>query len=71
MMSYTFCASSKGVGHLKRTMKIKKYISLIGLLFIVLCSVNADVKLNSMFSSSMVLQRNMIVPIWGTAAPAE
>lgn len=70
-MSYTYGASSRGVGHLKRTMKIKKYISLIVLLFIVLCNTFAAVKVNPMFSSSMVLQRNMIVPIWGTATPAD
>lgn len=52
-------------------MRIAKNISLIGLLFIVLCNANATVKINSMFSSGMVLQRNAVVPVWGTAATAE
>lgn len=32
---------------------------------------NAAVKLPTLFSDHMVLQRNMAVPIWGTAAPGE
>ncbi|MEI8063723.1 MAG: sialate O-acetylesterase, partial [Verrucomicrobiota bacterium] len=31
----------------------------------------AAVKLPSVFSDHMVLQRDMAVPIWGTAAPGE
>ena len=31
----------------------------------------ADVKLPSVFSDHMVLQRDSIVPIWGWAAPGE
>ena len=31
----------------------------------------ADVKLPAVISSHMVLQREMSVPIWGTAAPGE
>jgi len=36
-------------------------------------SLHADdaVKLNSLFSHHMVLQRNKPLPIWGTAAPGE
>ena len=32
---------------------------------------SAAVKLPSVFSDHMVLQRDMVVPIWGTAAPGE
>ncbi len=32
---------------------------------------NADVKVASIFSSNMVLQRGMAVPVWGTASAAE
>jgi len=32
---------------------------------------SADVKPNKMFSSHMVLQRDMAVPVWGAAAPGE
>ncbi|HEY8665132.1 MAG TPA: sialate O-acetylesterase [Tepidisphaeraceae bacterium] len=31
----------------------------------------ADVRLNPLFSDNMVLQRDMMLPIWGTAAPGE
>ena len=31
----------------------------------------ADVKPSALFSDHMVLQSGMLVPIWGTAAPAE
>lgn len=31
----------------------------------------ADIRLPSVFSSNMVLQRGMAVPVWGTAAPGE
>lgn len=36
-----------------------------------LTSAQADVKLPPIFSSHMVLQREMAVPVWGTAAPGE
>jgi sialate O-acetylesterase len=35
------------------------------------CSALAEVKLASPFTSHMVLQREMKVPVWGTAAPGE
>lgn len=35
------------------------------------CSVRADVKLPAMFSDHAVLQRDMKVPVWGTADPGE
>src|SRR6185369_5599753 len=34
-------------------------------------SLHAEVKLSKVFTPHMVLQRNMAVPVWGTAAPAE
>ncbi len=49
----------------------RKYILTIVVLLIACCDLNASVKINSMFSSDMVLQRNAVVPVWGTAAPSE
>jgi sialate O-acetylesterase len=44
---------------------------LVGFLAVFLPSARADVKLPAIFSDHMVLQREMRVPIWGTAAPGE
>ncbi|MFZ4622449.1 MAG: 9-O-acetylesterase, partial [Bacteroidota bacterium] len=52
-------------------MRNGRNISIAILLFIAYSGLNATVKVGSMFSSEMVLQRNVIVPVWGTAAPAE
>ncbi len=40
-------------------------------LALVASAVNAGVTVNAMFTDNMVLQRDMEVPIWGTAAPGE
>lgn len=32
-------------------------------------SLNAELKLGSLFTDNMVLQREMPVPVWGTATP--
>jgi len=40
-------------------------------LFLVAVSVRADVKLHGLFTDNMVLQREMPVPIWGTAEAGE
>jgi len=47
--------------------------SLLAPLFLVCCctSVHADVKLASIFGSSMVLQRDLPVPVWGSADDGE
>jgi len=43
----------------------------LALLFAGTLSLHADVKLASPFTDHMVLQREMKVPVWGTAAPGE
>jgi sialate O-acetylesterase len=45
--------------------------TVIGLLLCACCAVRADVKLPSLFSDHMVLQRDMNVPLWGRADPGE
>ena len=49
---------------------MKKYLlSVLGLCVTILSF--ADVKLPQIFSNNMVLQRNILLPIWGWAAPGE
>ena len=49
-------------------MKYRKLtLGLIGAFACTLCNLNAEVTVNGMFSDHMVLQREMKVPIWGTA----
>ncbi|RYG68051.1 sialate O-acetylesterase [bacterium] len=54
---------------------MRKPFSRRGALLLSLCALNsvaqADVKLPSLFSSNMVLQRDKAVPVWGTADPGE
>ena len=45
--------------------------ALIPLLMILRFPANADVKLPALISDNMMLQRDIPVPIWGTAAPGE
>ena len=45
-------------------------VSAVCLMFLQ-AEVHADVKLQPVLSSHMVLQRGMKVPVWGTAAPGE
>jgi len=52
-------------------MKLIKYFAISLLLFISFGNIYASVKLASPFGDHMVLQRNKIVPVWGTAAPGE
>ena len=47
----------------------KKWITL--LLILLAASVNAQVKLSPIFSSNMVLQQGMEIPVWGWASPGE
>lgn len=51
--------------------KIERSLLLVSFTLGILSIGNADVKTASIFSSNMVLQRGMAVPVWGTAAPAE
>lgn len=51
-------------------MKILNALAII-LLNALSCSVKAAVKLNSLFSDNMVVQRNAEVPVWGWAAEGE
>lgn len=44
---------------------------LLGLVFAASSSLRATVKPNSLFTDGMVLQRDAVVPVWGTAAPGE
>jgi sialate O-acetylesterase len=44
---------------------------IISILVLATSFLQAEVKVNKMFSDHMVLQRNMKVPIWGTAASGE
>ena len=50
---------------------MKRIVSTAFLLFTLLTSVRAEVKLPVIFSDHMVLQRGEPVAIWGTAAPSE
>ncbi len=52
-------------------MKFIKTIAFTLLLFLFSGSLTAKVKLASPFGDHMVLQRNTLVPIWGTASPGE
>lgn len=53
-------------------MNIALRVALLGLLFVATVSqLRADVQLASIFSDSMVLQRDLPVPVWGTADPGE
>jgi sialate O-acetylesterase len=52
-------------------MKMKKIASLTILLLAMVSVAGAEVKMPAMFADHMVLQRDMAVPIWGTAAPGE
>ncbi len=47
----------------------KKWITL--LLTLLAASINAQVKLSPIFSSNMVLQQGMAIPVWGWASPGE
>ncbi|MDA3797733.1 MAG: hypothetical protein PF692_01485 [Kiritimatiellae bacterium] len=47
------------------------FIAMIPLFFFVSKEVNAEVKISRVLGSHMVLQRDMLVPIWGTAMPGE
>jgi len=51
-------------------MKNKNFILFLTLSFSITAT-NAEVKPNSLFSDHMVLQRNVAVPVWGTAADGE
>ena len=44
---------------------------LLALLLMLLPAARAEVKLPAVFSDHMVLQRDLPVPVWGTAAPGE
>jgi sialate O-acetylesterase len=46
-------------------------LTLLTLALAGLSSLRAEVRLNGIFTDHLVLQRNVAVPIWGTAAPAE
>ena len=50
---------------------MKKFPSFLIFLALTTTHVIADVKLNNIFSDNMVLQREMKVPVWGTADPGE
>jgi sialate O-acetylesterase len=55
-------------------MKFRNRIAGLCLSFVFLCSINsalADVELASIFGDSMVLQRELPVPVWGWAEPGE
>lgn len=47
-----------------------KYLSFL-IVLLATAKANADVKLPSLFTNHMVLQRDAMVPIWGWAAPGE
>ena len=49
---------------------MRYFFILLGL-GLVTVAATADVRLASAFGSHMVLQRDMKVPVWGTAAPSE
>ena len=44
---------------------------LAGILFLALATGRAEVKLPAVFSDHMVLQRDMEIPVWGSASPGE
>ncbi len=46
---------------------MKRIVSTIAVFLSVLTSAHAQLKLNSLFTDHMVLQRDMPVPVWGTA----
>jgi len=46
-------------------------VTLIALLLVAQSQLFADVSVSTMFSDHMVLQREMPVPVWGTASPGE
>jgi sialate O-acetylesterase len=50
-----------------------KYLKLISFLFLLLALQHskADVSMPYVFSSNMVLQRDMEIPVWGWAGPEE
>ena len=52
-------------------MKLIKYFTFILLLSLFVGNGFANVKLASPFGDHMVLQRNKLVPVWGTATPGE
>src|SRR6187402_3221821 len=52
-------------------MKVVNRIILIVLLFTGWVAADAQVKIASFFGDHMVLQREMIIPIWGTAKAGE
>jgi len=52
-------------------MKLIKYFAILLLLSFFVGNVTANVKLASPFGDHMVLQRNKMVPVWGTASPGE
>ena len=51
--------------------KFAKILGTIGFVVIYIATVRANVSLPDVISSSMVLQQNQRVPIWGTADPGE
>src|SRR5688572_23259528 len=48
-----------------------KPIQLIPVLLLAAASAQAEVKLHALFTDGAVLQREMAVPVWGTAADGE
>ena len=55
-------------------MRIRRPLAALCVLFVALASIEstrADVKLPSIFGNSMVLQRDLPVPVWGWADPGE
>ena len=50
---------------------LKHYLLSIGTILALASSARADVKLPSIFSDHMVLQKNVAVPVWGWADPGE
>jgi sialate O-acetylesterase len=51
--------------------KLKRSLLSIGVILLLGCSARADVKLPSIFSDHMVLQKNVAAPVWGWADPGE
>ncbi|MEP6900718.1 MAG: hypothetical protein ABJA66_03150 [Actinomycetota bacterium] len=53
-------------------MKIKlKILSVLGFILFSVFSIYANVSLPDVLGSSMVLEQNQKVPVWGTAEPGE
>lgn len=48
-----------------------KSIAILPVLLLIVCGSMAQVKPNSIFSDNMVLQRQAVVPVWGTASEGE